>query len=139
MKKHSDGFTLIELLMAIAIAGILAALAYSSYSSSVMKSNRSEAKTELYDIAQRLQKCYTTYGRYDDPNGADLCPIYEDLTDGTPYITRGRGFYEITISNDTANTYLLTADGANSSQVEDVECQQMTLDHMGQTLPANCW
>ena len=140
MKKHQRGFTLIELMIVVAVIGIIASLAYSSYMNAVMRSNRTEAKTDLMDVAQRLQKCFTTYGRYNDPDGDNLCPVYEDLTDGTDITTRGRGFYEISIDNDTATTYRLTATAvAGMTQANDAGCETMTLDQMGQTLPADCW
>lgn len=139
MKKYNKGFTLTELMVATAIVAILAAIAYPSYMSSVRKSNRTEAKTELTDVAQRLQKCFTTYGRFDDPNGENLCPIFERLTTGPAYKSRGRGLYEITITNTAATTYTLTATAVAAPQLADTGCEALTLDHMGQALPQECW
>ena len=45
--KKTIGFTLIELLITIAIVGILAAVAYPSFTSHLIKTHRSEAQTEL--------------------------------------------------------------------------------------------
>lgn len=139
MRSRFGGFTLIEVMVVVAILGILAAIAYPSYMNSVRKSNRTEAKTELMDVAQRLQKCFTAVGRYNDPDNKKLCPIYTDLKDGTPYVTRGQGFYEISISNDTATTYTLTATAVAGPQLGDTDCSSMTVDHMGQALPRDCW
>lgn len=139
MSKYIKGFSLVELMIATAIVAILAAIAYPSYMSSVRKSNRTEAKTELFDIAQRLQKCFTTYGRYNDPNGADLCPVFERLTNTPAYKTPARGLYEVTISNVNATTYTLTATAVIAPQLDDVGCTVLTLDHMGQSLPTECW
>lgn len=54
--KQARGFTLIELMIAIAIIGILAAIAYPSYQNSVIKGNRANAKAFLMDVAQREQQ-----------------------------------------------------------------------------------
>ncbi len=138
MKKLqvSLGFTLVEMMVTVAIVGILAAIAYPSYMDTVRRSNRAEAKTELMDIAQRLQRCYTAFGRFDDPAPArDLCSVFEQLTNGPSKITsRGRGFYDITITAPapTAETYTLTATAVLQPQMADVNgCNVMTLTSTG--------
>lgn len=136
MKPKLSGFTLIELMVVVAIVGIIAAIAYPSYMDSVRKSSRVEAKSELMDFAQRLQKCFTANGKFND---ADKCSAYKTLISGTPYKTQGRGFYEIKISNATATAYLLTATAKSGTQLKDTECITITLDHKGATLPATCW
>jgi type IV pilus assembly protein PilE len=50
------GFTLIEVMMAVAVIGILAAIAYPSYQAHVVKSRRSAAQASLMEIAQRQQQ-----------------------------------------------------------------------------------
>lgn len=50
------GFTLIELMIAVAIVGILVAIAYPSYTNSLIKGNRANAKAFLLDVAQKQQQ-----------------------------------------------------------------------------------
>lgn len=140
--KNSKGFTLIEAMITVAIIGIIAAIAYPSYLDSVRRSNRAEAKTELMDIAQRLQRCYTGLARFDD---RDNCAVYRDLLDGG-VVTRGSGFYEITIGADpdgesTRTAYLLTAKAIRSPQTEDTidSCNELTLSSKGVQSPDVCW
>lgn len=136
MKRRALGFSLIELMIAVAIAGIIAAIAYPAYMSSIRKSNRTEAKTELMDIVQRLQRCYTTYGKFND---VDKCSVYKDLDDGG-ILSRGKNFYQITISNASATTYTLTATAVSEPQLSDSGCTVLTVDETGITTPAaNCW
>ena len=138
--KKAAGFTLIELMVAVAIVGIIAAIALPSYQASVRKSNRAEAKTELTDVAQRLQRCYTLYAKFNDGN----CGVYGTVSSSTGYITRGGQYYKITIdvpnAGDPAETnYRLKATAIKAPQTVDTGCTELTLDHTGATAPAACW
>jgi type IV pilus assembly protein PilE len=50
------GFTLIELMIAVAIVGILVAIAYPSYTNSLIKGNRANAKAFLMSVATKQQQ-----------------------------------------------------------------------------------
>jgi type IV pilus assembly protein PilE len=51
-----SGFTLVELMVVVAILGVLSAIAYPSYQQHVIKGNRSAAKAEMMEIANRQQQ-----------------------------------------------------------------------------------
>jgi type IV pilus assembly protein PilE len=55
VRKHR-GFTLIELMIAVAIVGILVAIAYPSYTNSLIKGNRANAKAFLLTVATKQQQ-----------------------------------------------------------------------------------
>ena len=55
MKKNS-GFTLLELMIVVAIVGVLVAIAYPSYTDSLVKGNRANAKSFLLEVSQKEQQ-----------------------------------------------------------------------------------
>ena len=59
------GFSLIELTMAIAVAGLLSAIAYPSYLEYVRKANRADGKTAIMDAANRLERYYSDNTTFD--------------------------------------------------------------------------
>lgn len=70
MVNKSHGFTLIEVLIAIAIIGILAAIAIPSYLQYVIKANRVDAQTTLVDIASKIQRYKISHGNLSNGSSA---------------------------------------------------------------------
>ena len=64
-KEAPRGFTLIEIMVVVAILAILAAIAYPSYIESVRKSRRAEARGQLLEAAQYMQRFYSQNERFD--------------------------------------------------------------------------
>lgn len=121
------GFSLIELVVAVAIVAILAAVAYPSYLDQVRKSRRSDAQAALMRTAQVLERCYTEYNAYNNPNCAAVNADGTGLKDA--YTQTEGGYYtlEATTLSDTAFTLLATPQG---DQKKD-KCGQLTYDHVG--------
>ncbi|MDO8437163.1 MAG: type IV pilin protein [Nitrosomonadaceae bacterium] len=55
-QTNQHGFTLIELMIVVVIVGILAAIAYPSYTQYVVKASRAAAQAQMMDIANRQQQ-----------------------------------------------------------------------------------
>jgi type IV pilus assembly protein PilE len=124
--RHS-GFTLIELMIAVAIVGIIAAIAYPSYTEFVLKSGRTVAKAELNDAAQVLQRCFTVTNSYKPADGT--CAGVDRIA--ASYLTED-GFYTVALSAHTANSYTLTATPvAGSRQAKDTKCSAFSLTNTG--------
>ncbi len=130
--EKSKGFTLIELMIVVAIIALLAAIAIPSYRDFVVRSNRTEAKVALTELANLLEKHYSEMGSYATDFGDDKAAgevNYRDATDK---------YYELEIDSD-GSTYTLTATALNKQFDDDEDCQEITLSHLGVRTPAECW
>lgn len=129
MKKQHQaifGFTLIELMITVAIIGIIASIAYPSYIEQVRKTRRTNAQSDLVEMASFMERFYTENFTY---VGAAL-PFTESPKQGNPK------YYDLTVAT-TALTYTLTAT-AKGTQTAD-SCGDLTLTNTGASTPANCW
>lgn len=93
---RNRGFTLIEVMIVVAIVAILAAIAFPSYARYVEQARRADGKAALLDAAQRLERCHTQFGAYDNA----ACNFVTDSPDG---------HYTIAAPTLTAMTFTLTA------------------------------
>jgi len=123
--KKVKGFTLIEILITIAIVGILASLAYSSYESSVQKSRRTDAKESLTRISAQQEKHILKFRQYSN-NINDVGAA-----------TSPEGYYGITVAHSLNGSacadgrcYTVTAT-AQGAQANDTTCAVFTMDSLG--------
>ena len=132
------GFTLIEMMIAVAIVGIIAAVAMPAYQNYVMQSNRAAAKSILYENAQFMEQFYTENNRYDQDVGGNAVTIPVTQSPRT-----GAVQYNITLQAVANATFTLQAvPDAGGSMAGDV-CGTLTLTNTGAQGAggniAECW
>jgi len=119
--KKNKGFTLIELMIVILIVGILAAIAVPSYEQYARKAKRADGTASLLRAAHNLERCGSTFGRYDHNNCANARAA-QDSADG---------YYRITVTNATASTYSFRARAQDSQLKDNAYCEDFTVDQTG--------
>ncbi|OGT79099.1 MAG: hypothetical protein A3H91_14335 [Gammaproteobacteria bacterium RIFCSPLOWO2_02_FULL_61_13] len=108
--KSTSGFTLIELMVTVAVVGILAAIAYPSYTNQVKKARRSEAQQLLLGASNKEEQYLLEMRKYTD-SFVDM-NYKSDGWDCTTTATEcSNDFYDITIDEDNGPppTYTFTA------------------------------
>ncbi|MFC3033906.1 type IV pilin protein [Pseudoalteromonas fenneropenaei] len=116
---HSRGFTLIELMITIAIVGILASVAYPSYTNYVKRGARAEAMAVLLDAANKQEQYFVDNRVYT----ADLAAL------GVPTATEN-GYFTLAAKLYTGG-FILTATAAAGPVKGDTVCTTLTIDETG--------
>ena len=136
-RRNQSGITLIELMIVVVIVGILAAIAYPSYTNYRLRTNRTEAKAGLMEASTRQEQFYLDNKTY----SATIAGI------GMPATTEG-GFYVLSVNAATAGCpitrcYAMTAT-PQGGQTDDTDCVNLSIDSTGNRSAsgpngAACW
>lgn len=129
----NKGFSLMELVVAMAIVGIIAAVAIPSYQGSMRKAIRSDAKTALMELAARQERFFTENNSY--------TVTLSNL--GYTSTTSPEGYYSLTAAAGPTGsiTTSFTASANLIASGNDSSCSQFSLSSNGakSATSSSCW
>ncbi len=137
-QRSPKGFSLLELLISVAIAGILASIAYPSYLTQVRKGRRSDAMQALSQLQQAQERWRAINPSY-APNSLLTTAWPEGL--GLAATTAGT-HYTLSIGDDPTESSYTASALARESQAADTGCTTLTTSISNGTVsntPQDCW
>ncbi len=114
LRRRQAGFTLVELMIATSVSGVLASVAYPSYSSVVQKMRRTEALVSMIQLQQAEERWRSGNGRY-----GSLVEV------GVDSVVAGRS-YQLSVDAISASGYEVLA-VATGAQARDTNCRYLRL------------
>lgn len=103
-KMLAKGFTLIEVMIVVAIVGILAAIAYPSYTEYVKRGHQAEAQGQIMELASALEAHRAKNFTYSGATLAALSPALNNSSHYTAVITPSNNNQAYTITATPSTT-----------------------------------
>ena len=129
-------------MVVMAIIGIIAAIAYPSYTQTVVKTRRNTAKSCLAEYAHFMERFYTANLRYDKDDAGNAITI---PTLGCATESKLNAYYTFSVDDLAAKTFTAKATPIGSQLRDDTKCATLSLDHTGKRMTsvsgntAVCW
>ena len=134
VQRRARGLTLMELLVALAIAGILAAIAVPTYLDSVRRARRADAITTLQRVMllqERHRANNPQYATHLIVSAGAIIGVGASTAAGAAVnVDTPGGTYTVSLSGATATAYVVQAQ-AKGTQSADSPCQVLQLQVSG--------
>ena len=100
LPARAGGFTLIEIMVTVAIVGVLAAIALPSYAGYIARARRADARTQLVQASQFMQRFYAANDSYANDRAGN--PVSGQVPGGLKQSPAdGRKLYDLVIPAET--------------------------------------
>ena len=138
-QKQAQGFTLIEIMVAIAVVGILMAIAWPNYQDYLVKSRRAAGQADMLEIQLALEKWRANKASYRSDATPTSAGTATTNTIGTLNYTDNNAHYNFTITGTTGSAYIIKGDAQGVQATKDASCANLTINQSNTRGPAGCW
>ena len=129
IRARQRGFTLMELMITVAVIGILAAVAFPSYTQYVVRANRSAAQAQMMDIANRQLQFLLANRAYATK------PTLEASGYSPPASVSAKYSYDIEVGTAAVPSFTITVTATGTQATDGI----LRLNSVGVKTPLEKW